>query len=635
LLKKDLTYLVHYLIILQLKRKGPYNTLFSGRAKEVGVISTILIIVISYGLFFYQANLTEENVRNGLFVEQKNRQIESTEAMAQHIGSDLSLVASILQGLADSSYLQQGELYGDRVDKLMRERFDQINNITKVDGLFITDGDDIITYNIVTEGHRSFVNIDISFLDYVQKTRETLRPVFSNGFKGIDGIYRIAVTFPIVDRENGQYIGMVGVQIPTIDFFARYGNVYSIGSQYLAALDRNSVHLIHPVKSFLGTPFFGNHAQEATGHNKFLNDLIRKVMSGKSGSAIYEFKNGERLTTGYPVIIEGKPEYFVFIITPTSYIYAHVNEVLFTERLKMFSLVAGSTAAIVVLIVFLIKWNNILDRQVKRRTKELEESNEQLRAHDKMQKEFINIAAHELRTPIQPIISSSDVLLSKIKDSKYRELLDIVSRNANRLRRLAEDILDVSKIDSHSLLLHKEHFNINEVIGNIVQGYQNQVLEGQNKVRSDIEILFTPKEDVLLVEADKGRLAQVISNLLDNSLKFTKPTIRIRKEGDGEGDGEEKEKITVTTERKDNQVTVSIKDTGAGIHPEILPRLFTKFASKSFAGTGLGLYISKSIIEEHGGKIWAENNSDGRGATFSFAIPKLQPYPDSSGEIEE
>ena len=220
-MKKRFNILAYYPIILQLKRKGAYNTLFSGRAKEVGVISTILIIVISYGLFFYQANVTEANVRNGLFVEQKNRQIESTEAMAQHIGSDLSLVASILQGLADSSYLQQGELYGDRVDKLMKERFDQINNITKVDGLFITDRDDIITYNIVTEGHRSFVNIDISFLNYVQKTRQTLRPVFSNGFKGIDDIYRIAVTFPIVDRENGQYIGMVGVQIPTMDFFAR------------------------------------------------------------------------------------------------------------------------------------------------------------------------------------------------------------------------------------------------------------------------------------------------------------------------------------------------------------------------------------------------------------------------------
>ena len=624
IVKKDLIYLAHYLIP-QLKRKGSYDSLFSGRAKEVGVISTILIITISYGLFFYQQNVTEENVRNGLFVEQRNRQVGSTEAMAQHIGSDLSLVASILQGLADSSYLQQGELYGDRVDKLMRERFDQINNITRVDGLFIADRDDIITYNIVTEGHRSFVNIDISFTDYVQETKNTLRPVFSEGFEGIDGIYRIAITFPIIDRENDQYIGMVGVQIPTMDFFARYGNVYSIRSQYLAALDRNSVQLIHPVKSFLGTPVFGNHTQEDTGHNKFLNNLIRTVMSGKSGSAIYEFKNGERLTTSYPVIIEGKPEYFLFIITPTSHIYARVNEVLFTERLKMFSLVAGSTAAVVVLILLLIKWNNILDRQVKRRTKELEESYENLKAHDKIQNEFINIAAHELRTPIQPIISSSDVLLSKIKDSKYRELLEIVSRNANRLRRLAEDILDVSKIESHNLLLHKEQFNINDTIENIVQGYQNQI-QGQNKDKSGTEILFAPKEDVIWVEADKERLTQVISNLLDNSLKFTKST---------NGD---RGKITVTSERKDNQVIVSVKDTGTGIDPEIFPKLFARFASKSFSGTGLGLFISKSIIEEHDGKIWAQNNPDGRGATFSFAIrsnKQQQPNPDKAGKMEE
>ena len=364
---------------MQLKKKGSYNTLFSGHAREVGIISTILIIVVSYGLFFYQQNITEESVRNGLFIEQRERQLESTKAMAQHIGSDLNLVASILQGLADSSYLQQGELYGDRVGKLMKERFDQINNITRVDGLFIADRDDIITYNIVTEGHRSFVNIDISFRDYVQETKKILRPVFSEGFEGIDGIYRIAITYPIINRENSQYIGMVGVQIPTADFFERYGNVYSIESQYLAALDRNAVQLIHPVKSFIGISFFDNHTQEATGHNIILNNLIRTVMSGKSDSAIYEFRGAQRLTTGYPIFIEDKPEYFAFIITPTAEIYTNINDVLFNERLRMFTLVGGFTVAVVALILFLIKWNNMLNRQVKRRTKELEESYEQTR----------------------------------------------------------------------------------------------------------------------------------------------------------------------------------------------------------------------------------------------------------------
>jgi signal transduction histidine kinase len=417
---------------------------------------------------------------------------------------------------------------------------------------------------------------------------------------------------------------MVGVQMPTIDFFARYGNVYSIGSQYLAVLDRNAVQLIHPIKSFIGVSFFDNHTQEVTGHNIVLNNLIRTVMSGKPDSAIYEFRGVQRLTTGYPIFVEGKPEYFAFIITPTSEIYAHINDVLFNERLKMFTLVAGFTVAVVTLILFLIKWNNILDRRVKGRTKELEKSNEQLKVHDKMQKEFINIAAHELRTPIQPILSSSEVLLSKIKDNRHRELLNVVSRNANRLRRLAEDILDVSRIESHSLSLHREQFNINDIIEDVVQGYRNQI-QVQNRVGSDTEILFTPKDDINLVEADKGRLAQVISNLLDNSLKFTKPT---------RGKG----KIHIISEKKDNQVTVSIMDTGIGIDPEIFPKLFSRFASKSFSGTGLGLFISKSIIEEHGGKVWAQNNPNGGGATFSFTIPSSQQHlglDDSGGDYNE
>jgi signal transduction histidine kinase len=584
----------------QKKKKISDNALLSGHTKEIGIISTILIIVISSGLFIYQQNITGENVKNSLFVQQRERQIESTKVMAQHISSDLRLVLSILQGLADSIYLQQDELYGDRVEKLMTERFDQINAITKVDGLFITDRDDIITYNIVGVGQRSFVNIDISFRDYVQQTRKTLTPVFSNGFEGIDGIYRIALTFPIINRESGQYIGMVGIEIPTIDFFARYGNVYDIKSQYLAALDRNSVQLIHPVRSLIGTQLFGNYTQEVTGYNKILNNLIETVMSGKLDFAIYEFRNSQRLTTGYPIFLQGKPAYFIFIITPTASIYSHVNDVLFTERLKMFSLIGGATAAILVLILFLIKWNSILDNQVKRRTKELEESNEQLKAQGKMQAEFINIAAHELRTPIQPILSLSDVLHSKIKDSEQSELLDVISRNAKRLHRLAENILDVSRIESKSLKLNKERLNLNDIISSVVEDYRNQI------EKANVKLSYEKRNnnDLLEIEADKERLTQVISNLLSNAIKFT-----------NKGD------ISIISEKKDSQVIFSIKDNGEGIDPAILPRLFSKFASKSFSGTGLGLYISKSIIEAHGGKIWAQNNSDGKGAVFAFSLP--------------
>jgi two-component system, OmpR family, sensor histidine kinase VicK len=230
---------------------------------------------------------------------------------------------------------------------------------------------------------------------------------------------------------------------------------------------------------------------------------------------------------------------------------------------------------------------------------------ERLKINDKMQKEFINIAAHELRTPVQPILSLSQILQSeKSNNTKQQEFLDAIVRNAKRLQRLTENILDVTRIESQSLQLKKERFSLNEIIRNVINDVNNQAGVGNNN-NSAVSILFEPKQDVF-VEADKVRINEVISNLLKNAIQFTK-----------EGT------ITIAAAEKMNynEVLISIKDTGTGIDPEIMPRLFTKFISKSVAGTGLGLFISKSIIEAHGGKIWAENNADGKGATFAFSLP--------------
>jgi two-component system sensor histidine kinase VicK len=226
---------------------------------------------------------------------------------------------------------------------------------------------------------------------------------------------------------------------------------------------------------------------------------------------------------------------------------------------------------------------------------------EQLKVHDKMQKDFINIAAHELRTPIQPILGLTEAVLSKSKDETQKELLEVVVRNAKRLRTLIENILDVTRIENQSLSLKKERLNINGTILNILEEYESR----DNKRKNDLKIVFTPKDE-FFIEADKGRVMQVISNLMNNAIKFTL-----------------KGTITVTTKKKEesNEIIVSIKDTGSGIDPEIVPRLFSKFVTKSQTGTGLGLFISQNIIEVHGGKIWAENNSDGRGCTFSFSLP--------------
>ena len=142
--------------------------------------------------------------------------------MAERIRSDLNLIQAILQGLASSTYLQQGELSGNRVEKLMTEGFEQVGKVAEVDWFFITDEDDVIKYSMGRPGQGSFVNADLSSRDYVQDTRRTFGPVFSNGFKAIDGVFRIAVTYPIINRDTNQYIGLVGAQIPAVDFFRRY-----------------------------------------------------------------------------------------------------------------------------------------------------------------------------------------------------------------------------------------------------------------------------------------------------------------------------------------------------------------------------------------------------------------------------
>jgi signal transduction histidine kinase len=270
-----------------------------------------------------------------------------------------------------------------------------------------------------------------------------------------------------------------------------------------------------------------------------------------------------------------------------------------------------------------------LETEVRKRTEELQiansqllVANEQLKLNGRMQQEFINIAAHELRTPAQSILGYVELVKA---DTQYTEkqvqsFIEVIYRNAFRIQKLTKDVLDVTRIESHTLRLDKIKFNLEEVIQHAIEDTKHKfVPDGHNNVKLEFKKRGRVEEVVsrskgIFVVADKDRVTQVISNLLDNALKFTTEGVvsvdlAIEKEYK-ERKGEEE------------MAVVSIQDTGSGIDPEIFPRLFTKFSSKSFSGTGLGLYISKNIIESHGGKIWAQNSDQGKcGATFYFSLP--------------
>jgi signal transduction histidine kinase len=260
--------------------------------------------------------------------------------------------------------------------------------------------------------------------------------------------------------------------------------------------------------------------------------------------------------------------------------------------------------------------NENLNSLVKKKTNELQIANQELLLHDKLQKDFINVAAHELRTPIVPILGLSEFLYEKVlnktlKQEILKESLQIIVRNSSRLHTLIESLLDVTRIESDKLRLNKERFDIYKLVNDTINDFTNKF---KNTEKNIFKVVYSndnddDKDGIIFVYADRDRIQEVISNLLNNAYKFTE-------------NGQIIVKLKKKIDNENKQVKIIVKDSGTGIDKEILPRLFEKFATKSEAGTGLGLYISKKIVEAHGGKIWAENNSsDDRGATFYFTLP--------------
>jgi two-component system sensor histidine kinase VicK len=232
-----------------------------------------------------------------------------------------------------------------------------------------------------------------------------------------------------------------------------------------------------------------------------------------------------------------------------------------------------------------------------------------LKVRDKMQDEFINIASHELKTPTQAILSFSELMLTY--PERTEEFIWGIRKHANRLQRLSNDIVILTRIESQSLNLNKSRFDLNENLNELINSFRTQVSHGD---AIPVSLDQPKKAEPIIVEADRERIHQVISNLLDNARKFT-----------NEG------AISVTLDKTEaldgkEEVIISIRDSGTGLTSEIVSQIFSKSTIKSFAGIGLGLIVSKAIIEAHGGKIWAENNVDtGKGATFHFSLPISNP----------
>ncbi len=582
---------------------------------NVRVLVLVLIGAIAIGLslasYQYSAFTSGEIRKIGGQAVRSNAEIQAHD-IAKNLNNNIEAVRSNLALLSSIPTIQNQDLESSK--ELFSDAQETTSNITS--SYFWLDKDGKLLWANAFENqtiYKQYAGDDRSFRPYFSEPRDTLRPYFSSLIESVDEVPRLYISHPIIlnsgqnansnDTNSSVFNGVVTSAID-LDQFGQVlqGQLSTKYGSMLGMVDRSGKILYSSNATYIGLDIFGPEFQSvipAEIRGPF-NSFLRDSLQGRTGSGDFT-SHGNTSTIAYqPVSFSGDNFAVVYIVVPHN-IQGPVESLI--DQLRDFNLIIiGSIGGFAVGIAFLIlNWNRRLSGIVKSKTVELEQANlslqqaiEQLKDHDRMQREFINVAAHELRTPTQAIIGYSELFY--LRPESREEAIKAIARNADRLESLTRDILDVTRIEGHRLDLNKEKFDISEVIASAIDDTRRRVDD------TTIKFEYNPRKIVL--EADRMRISQVISNLLSNAIKFTKQGI-----------------IYISTDNKDGQVVVSVNDNGSGIDPEIMPKLFTKFTSKSQTGTGLGLFISKSIIEAHGGRIWAENNKDRKGATVAFRLP--------------
>jgi signal transduction histidine kinase len=665
----------------------------------VAVASSLATLVYIYYSFSSNEinNIASQDIRS-------NARIEAYD-FARILENKIDTIRTSLGIIADSPAVQNDEKLAARA------LFDSAQNNSEswVDffAWLSADGKLIWSSNINETTYQKYNGTDLSFRPYFIVPKSTHEPYYSSVIESVDNVPRVFVSLPIMSNDLNQsgnsiignldnntktetnpnpesnnqqqvFKGIVysGIRLDTVGDLLKDQLIPEFQSS-VSLLDRNGTILYSQNQSFIGQNVFSNEIQSLIyrfmtpeSKDKF-NDILRSSLVGKEGSEDIKI-SGQISTVSYQPVIIGTNQknnnssnhennYFMSLYVVSPHLLASNVGALIDQQRNFSIIIVIVISALALGIAFLvITWNKRLRTTVNTKTAELKGANEQLKAHDKMQREFINIAAHELRTPTQAVLGYSEILkkLSR-EENRHNEMIDAIHRNATRLQRLANDILDVTRIESKTLKLRKERFNLNDALSHVVNDYKNEINKNNSQISISYEPAIEPGNRWPLIVADKERVIQVVSNLINNAIKFTTQgtisvSAKIIRENEemstkNKGRRTPEDRMMGTDKeihRLDNgQVLVSIKDTGSGIDSEIVPKLFSKFTTKSLKGTGLGLFISKSIVEAHGGKIWADNNDrcDGdylhsrndnedlgglkesgderRGATFNFTLP--------------
>jgi signal transduction histidine kinase len=538
-------------------------------------------------------------------------------------------ISNNLQGLSNSISLLGIE--NDNIQRLFDSAQTSTRDLTNGYYMFDMNGNLISkTSNKTIAANYNGIKANSSNLFLSPKTSNT---TYYSSIIDVNNQFPVLfISYPVIKsnvtlRNNNTQSNMSnfeGIVFTTIDLSKLGGFLQKELSPEFASnvglIDKNGVILYSKNRNVVGKNYLTSEFQDLIPPEikNVYNNILASSLTG--GSALRDISFNDNMTTiAYqPITLDGEFLWSLYIGTPHS-LASNVGYLI--NQQKNFStiviIVVGSMAFGIAILI--LSWNKRLEGAVKSRTTQLNKTNEsliesnsllasankQLEIHDNMQKEFINVAAHELRTPIMPILGEAELIENDISDNESarisREQISSIIRNAKRLDRLAADILDVTNIEGKSLKLNKTTFDIDEILSQLVTEYSRQIEKDVAKNKK-VKISYEPLQVMIL--ADNYRITQVISNIINNAIKFTDQGI-----------------ITIIGNADSAELTIKISDTGKGIDNEIINRLFDKFVSRSEQGTGLGLFISKNIIEAHGGRIIGFNNENGIGATFVFVLP--------------
>ncbi|MGA9150288.1 MAG: sensor histidine kinase [Candidatus Nitrosopolaris sp.] len=459
---------------------------------NVVILAVIVVIALLLSILaYYYSGLTSNKILDIASQEARSNTLIEIHHISQILANKLQTVGVLLQTLSESPAVHNNEF--KRADTVINSRQHSSSDLTDFYMWLDKNGKINWISNINETIYQKYKGRDLSYRPYFTIPKYTHTVYYSSLIQSNDKVPRLYVSYPVINSTrtsngNGIFTGVVvaAIRLETLGNFLK-NQLFSPFKSTVGLLDTNGIILYAAgATQYIGTNIFGNEYQSVLSYLdphdlNLLDDLIKKSLRGTTGSGDF-LVNGKLNTIVYePVVVNGKNFLTLYISAQhklASDVSALIDQQKYLTTLRV--TIIGIVAFIIAFLVF--SWNKRLETVVKARTAELREANEQLRIRDKMQQDFINIAAHELRTPIQPILGLTGSHRSQITDTKQQALLEIIIRNAKRLKRLTDDMLDVSKIESQLLQLNKEKVDLNGIISNVVGDYRNQIIDSKRRI---------------------------------------------------------------------------------------------------------------------------------------------------------